>query len=126
MKVNLASSKSNENLYACTLLFRYRKNKQQKKFLCDERMFHMKGKSPSLIYKACIKRGKDEEYILPMGNCNWAYEFVGVLEIVELALGRKPDEVWHRFSERMNPERRIPLKTKLSAYQAKLRFENTQ
>ncbi len=119
--------KIDSDSYACTLLFQFRKNNsEKKKMLCEERIFKVFATSEEDAYQKSLEIGKREELEFDYGTYIEYYEFVGILELVELSI-ENDDEIWHSYKNLYTPMKRknkiIPMKDKLGAFARLKRFE---
>jgi hypothetical protein len=109
--------------YAAKLLFQFRvvvDGDPGKRRLCEERIVLLKAltaKDALAKAKSKAKQGQ-HSYKNDEGN-KVHFEFVGVLELLQLGIECDNDEVWYDIVERMLPSERrdrlIPPETKLNA-----------
>ncbi len=119
----IMSSKAKK--YAARMLFQFRtveNGLSNKKRLCEERIILFEGSSAAECYRSAKKRGKREELSYVDGNVEVFFEFIGIVELIELDM-RDPDEVWWHFVEKIKPmeniDKLIPRKDQLSAFKKK-------
>lgn len=100
--------------FSAKLLFQFRievGGDNGKRRLCEERIvtFHAKSGRAALAAAKC--KGKQSEHIYENDAGNRVYfEFVGILELLELGALFAADEVWYDIKERLLPmERRDKL-----------------
>jgi hypothetical protein len=123
----LSRRSDNDDVYACTLLFQFRnENSQEKRRLCEERIFKLFAVNIEEAYKKSLSIGKREECIFEYSDRKQYYEFIGILELVELSLPEEDDEIWHRYVELKSPLERykkiIPEKSSLSVFRRQKRL----
>jgi hypothetical protein len=123
----VTKSKVQRMKFACTLLFQFRRNNSlSKRRLCEERIFAFYDRDEESAYKQSIRIGKDEEMIFNYASYTEFYEFVGVMQLVELSVSESRNEIWHRFREMITPKERrkklIPPKNKLDVFTRQKRF----
>jgi hypothetical protein len=111
--------------YSAKLLFQHRADygscKSDIMRRCEERLIVLSARNAqSALRKAKAHGGKaefsgDEE----MGNPGFRFEFIGVMDLLEIGLECDPDEVWYDISTRKLPMERksklIPREEKLNA-----------
>src|SRR5580765_5994879 len=100
--------------YDAKLLFQWRvmrKGKALKRRLCEERIIVFRAGSPSDALRYAQQRGKADR--LTYRNLHREaviFEFVGILDVLELGSECAKDEVWYEIKERVSPmERRSEL-----------------
>jgi hypothetical protein len=111
--------------YSAKLLFQHRSDlgdgKSDIMRRCEERLIVLSARdAKSALRKAKAHGGKSEfSGNEEMGNPGFRFEFVGVLDLLEIGIECEPDEVWYDISTRKLPmERRdklIPPEEKLNA-----------
>jgi len=109
--------------FAVCLLFQFKvinKGKVNKKRICEEKIYHIISNSANEAYKKALSIGKDEEFNFKEKQKNIFYEFVGIIEMIELVELDEKNVVWSRFVEKLLPLERkakiIPPKNKLSVF----------
>lgn len=114
---------SNKKIFASLLLFQFRVVKNgvsNKKRICEERIIHFFEKTPKEALVKAQKRGKEEEFDYEDNGKHIFFEFIGIVELIDLMLSDKKDEVWSRFVEKVLPMERknkiIPKKKKLCVF----------
>lgn len=109
--------------YAAKLLFQFRVDlgvDTGKRRLCEERIVMFRASSAKTALAIAKRKGKLAEVDYDNNEGNRVYfEFVGVIELLELGLECEADEVWYEIRERLLPmERRgslIPPEDQLNA-----------
>lgn len=109
--------------FAALMLFQFRnvkKNKVNKKRVCEERIIIFEEDTADSAYRKALKRGKEEETEYEDSGVKILFEFVGIMEMVELGASFEDDEVWCRLIEKIEPmenkNKLIPKKTHLLAF----------
>ena len=109
--------------YAALLLFQFRvvtDGKSNRKRICEERIVHLFCGTPEEAIKLAQERGKDEEFDYEDDKRHIFFEFIGVVELVDLISLDGEDEVWSRLVEKVYPLERkdklIPKVEKLSVF----------
>ena len=99
--------------FAAKLLFQYRVvrgGKSNRKRVCEERIVLLKGRDPLEASRRARATGRGEEFRHQIDGGAVFFEFVGILDLVELERARETNEVWSRLHERLLPfERRRQL-----------------
>jgi hypothetical protein len=100
--------------YAAKLLFQYRVDiagDPGKRRLCEERIINFTARSTSEALRTAKRRGKEAEYAYKNSDGNKvAFEFVGIMELMDLGSEAEADEVWYDMRERLLPmERRSKI-----------------
>jgi hypothetical protein len=116
--------------YSAKLLFQFRVDlgaDTGKRRLCEERLITFHARSARAALAVAKRKGKQSEHDYANGEGNRVYfEFVGVMELVELGVECDADEVWYDIRERLLPmERRgklVPPEDQLCA----LRIEQSK
>lgn len=110
--------------YSAKLLFQFRVDLGQrsgKHRLCEERIILIEAETAASALASAKSTGKTSEYSYENDDGNEVhFEFVGVMELLELGLECDEDEVWYEVSEKLSPmERRsklIPAESALNAF----------
>ena len=111
------------NRYAAKLLFQFRVDidgDAGKRRTCEERIVVTTARSAASALTKSKRKGHSaqHDYCNNDGNAVF-FEFVGVMDLLELGAESDPDEVWYDIRERLLPmERRevfIPPEAKLNA-----------
>jgi Domain of unknown function (DUF4288) len=114
---------SNNLRFSAKLLFQFRVDlgiNTGKRRLCEERIVTFLSRSAKHALSIAKRKGKQAEYNYENSDGNKVYfEFIGVMELLELGCECAADEDWYDICERLSPlERRarlIPLEDQLSA-----------
>lgn len=111
------------NRYAAKLLFQFRvvvNGNSGKRRICEERIIVLEAptaKKALSLAKRCWKKAQ-HRYHNNEGN-PVHFEFVGVMELLELGIECQADEVWYDIVERVSPSERkgklIPPDSQLNA-----------
>jgi hypothetical protein len=118
------SSDSDElGRYAAKLLFQYRVTGatwENKRRLCEETIVLVHAVCAGEALKIAKKRGRTSQLSYKNSDGNRVrFEFVGVLDLLELGVECKDDEVWYEIHERLLPMERksalIPAESELCA-----------
>ena len=111
--------------YAALLLFQFRMESDRRmRRICEERIINFEAEEPDAALDFAIRKGIEEQHELLFGARRAWFEFIGVVELVELTVDDEGDcrEVWTRFVEKVLPmERRtalIPPKEKLALFKS--------
>ena len=111
------------NKFAAMLLFQFRTerfNIVNKKRVCEERIYHIYCQNKNDAFTKALAIGKREEFDYVDNDKKVFFEFVGILDIVELDVVEDENLVWSRFIEKIEPMERkdkiIPPKTKLTIF----------
>jgi hypothetical protein len=111
------------NRYSAKLLFQFRVDigsDSGKRRLCEERIVVVHARSAQVAIKKSNRRGKSAEhsYVNDEGN-NVYFEFIGIMDLLELGPECEDDEVWYDIKERLLPmerrDRLIPPESDLNA-----------
>ena len=110
--------------FVAKLLFQFRvvRSKPAARRLCEERMVLFRARSQTAAVSEARRRGKaaQHSYKNVLGE-PVHFEFVGILDLLELGGECERDEVWYRLVERLRPlERRrklLPTEASLHAGQ---------
>jgi hypothetical protein len=109
--------------YSAKLLFQFKViigSDPGKRRLCEERIVLLSARDAhSALTKAKI-RGKTSQHRYMNSDGNPVhFEFVGVMDLLELGAECDPDEVWYELNERLLPSERrekfIPPESQLNA-----------
>jgi hypothetical protein len=109
--------------YAAKLLFQFRSVKSGiscRRRICEERIVILNAESAKAALAAAKKRGRGEETSYRDCDKIVFFEFVGVLDLLDLGAESEPDEVWWELKTRVSPmERRdslVPPEKELTAF----------
>jgi hypothetical protein len=114
MAVKPTARKSRPGRYAAKLLFQFRvlvDGDPGIRRLCEERIitFHARGGRAALAEASRQGEAGQHRYRNSDGN-SVSFDFVGVLDLLELGMECEPNEVWYDIVERVHPmERRARL-----------------
>ena len=111
--------------YSAKLLFQWRpvrNERTRKRRACEERIITFAARSPKAALQKANRVATSENYAERHGELRLYFEFVGVLQLVEL-VGAETDphvrEVWWEYVERLSPSERkaklIPRPSQLQA-----------
>lgn len=100
--------------YAAKLMFQFRvvvDGESSKRRTCEDRIVLIQAKSARAALSAAKRRGKESEFRCLNDEGNPVYfEFVGIMDLLELGIECREDEVWYDIVERLSPmERRSRL-----------------
>ena len=109
--------------YAAKLLFQYRVDVDGdpgKRRVCEERIVVFEAKDAHAALKKSQRRGKHAEHSYSNDRGNTVYfEFIGIIDLLELGIECDEDEVWYDIRERMLPmesrKKLIPPEHELNA-----------
>jgi hypothetical protein len=109
--------------FSAKLLFQFRvdiNGDPGKRRLCEERIVVFQAKNAHIALKMSQRRGKHAEYSYSNDDGNTVYfEFIGIMDLLELGIECDDDEVWYDIRERMLPmesrEKLIPPAAELNA-----------
>ena len=111
--------------FAACLLFQYKtvtNGKINKKRICEERIYHINAISTNKAYLKANKIGKDEEFSYQDGDKFISFEFIGIVDLIELSNFDDKNLVWSRFVEKLYPmerkEKVVPNKKKLTVFKS--------
>jgi hypothetical protein len=114
---------SDNRKFAALLLFQFRVDKNgisNKKRICEERIIHFFEKSPDEALVKARTRGKEEEFDYEDNGKHVYFEFVGIVELIDLISLGNEDEVWSILVEKVLPMERknnlIPDVNKLNVF----------
>jgi len=111
------------NRYAAKLLFQFRvivDGKSLQRRLCEERIILIDAGTARQALQLAKRRGKQGEFDYEGGDGHPVqFEFVGVMDLLELGIECDEGEVWYDIVERLSPSERrdrlIPPESELSA-----------
>ncbi len=109
--------------YCAKLLFQFRvvvNGDSRARRLCEERMLVFRAASPRLALAEAKRRGRAAQHRY-RNNAGEAvhFEFVGILDLLQLGVECEADEVWYDLVERVRPmERRHAILPKEDALNA--------
>jgi hypothetical protein len=109
--------------YAAKLLFQFRvivNGDSGKRRLCEERIVVLEANPAKAALKKAKAKGKSGEHSYKNTDGNKVrFEFIGVMELLELDPACRDDEVWYDIVERVSPSERrdklIPPEAQLNA-----------
>ncbi|MBK9577518.1 MAG: hypothetical protein IPO40_10605 [Fibrobacteres bacterium] len=91
--------------YSCKLLFQWNPSKDGIEYrtrrLCEERIYKFPAKSPTSALKHAKKLGLKEEFEHPTEIGIVKFQFVGVLELIQLIDYGENSELWYEMKERV-------------------------
>ena len=110
--------------YVAKLLFQFRvtvAGKHFKRRLCEERFIMFRAASAKEALAHAKRRGKEEQHSYKNSGGNPVrFEFIGVMELLDLDLASEEDEVWYEIKQMVAPSERkaelIPARTVLHAF----------
>jgi len=112
-----------ENRYAAKLLFQFRTEKNglsNKRRVCEERIVVINAKTANEAFQLAKDRGSSGEFSYSDKGSLIFFEFIGIVDLIELGVSLEQDEVWWKFSEKVLPMERsnklIPSKDNLSVF----------
>lgn len=109
--------------YAAKLLFQFRVvvngNSSQRR-TCEERIIVVNARSAESALLRAKRNGRKGQYQTLNSDGNPVhFEFIGILDLLELGIECEPDEVWYDIVERVSPSERrdeiIPRESELCA-----------
>ena len=111
------------NRYAAKLLFQFRvtvDGEDGKRRICEERIILLEAKHAKHAVTKAKQRGREGKHTYKTSDGNRVrFEFVGVLELIQLGSECEPDEVWYEIRDRLTPSERkeklIPPESELRA-----------
>jgi hypothetical protein len=122
------SKKDRLHLYAAMLLFQWRTTKAVTvRRSCEKRIINFRSRNARTAWTKATRHGRDAEYKWGLNEKGKAvhFEFIGILDLLELGVECGPDEVWYDVVEMVKPmERRrklIPPKSRLNALRNEVR-----
>lgn len=110
--------------YSVKLLFQWRRvvgRRSGKVRTCEERIVTFKARNAEDAWRKGNRLGKDGEfdYANSLGGTT-QFEFIGIMEMLQLGLEIHPGEVWWDIVDRLKPSERrsrfIPPKERLQAF----------
>jgi len=91
-----------------------------KKRICEERIYHIYASSADKAYSKANQIGKEEEFSYKDGDKLISFEFIGIIDLIELSCLEDKNLIWSRFVEKLYPMERkdkiIPEKDKLTVF----------
>jgi len=109
--------------FAVFLLFQFKTEKNNiinKKRICEERIYNIECETSNIAYKEAKKIGKKEEFSYIEDKQKVNFEFIGIIDLVELSTLDDNNIVWSRFVEKLTPMERkdkiIPTKDNLTVF----------
>jgi len=113
------------NIYAVCLLFQFKtelNNKVNKRRVCEERIYHINCNNAEDAYQKAINIGKNEEFYYMKDKKKVYFEFIGIIDLIELSELEEKNVVWSRYIEKVTPMERkdkiIPPKDKLTVFKS--------
>lgn len=130
----MKSKKETTGRYAAKLLFQFRVSSrewQNKRRLCEEMIVVFQAGSASDALKLAKRRGRSSQHSYKNSDGNRVYfEFVGVLDLLELGVECDADEVWYEIKERLLPKERkaaiVPAERDLCAIRNERRWTGVE
>jgi hypothetical protein len=111
--------------YAALMLFQFRtvrNSESNRKRVCEERIILFEENDPIVAYNKALKRGREEGASYEDNGADVFFEFIGIMEFVELGESLEKDEVWWRMTEKLEPmenrNKLIPDKNDLLAFKS--------
>ena len=109
--------------YPAKLLFQYRRKhgrRISKRCLCEERIVTFKSPHPEAALATAKRLGRDSEHDYAAADGGHIYfEFLGIIDLIDVSIGSDEGEVWFEFYERLTPRKRlsklIPKESELTA-----------
>ncbi len=92
--------------YAAWILFQFRVEENgisNKRRICEEKIYHIKAQNPNDAYNKGVKIGKEEEFCYEEQSKIVYYEFIGIIDLIELFEIEDKNVVWDRFIEKIQP-----------------------
>ncbi len=119
----MTRTKSPDERYAAKLLFQYRVEEGGVSNImrtCEERIIILKAKSARLALSAAKRRGVDGQHSYKNDGGGVVYfEFVGVMDLLQLGAECDDDEVWYDITKMKTPKERaqsiLPPEEELNA-----------
>ncbi len=109
--------------FAIYLLFQFKtieNNTINKRRVCEERIYHIESETPDIAYEKAKELGLQEEFSYIEDKVKINFDFIGIIDLVELSILEDDNLVWSRFVEKVNPmerkEKIIPLKENLTIF----------
>jgi uncharacterized protein DUF4288 len=123
MRTRRGHSRSGSRRFAATLLFQFRvviRGDSGKRRVCEKRIINFVAQGARRALSTARKAGRAAEYrYRNLSGYQVRFEFVGLLDLMELGVECGPDEVWYDIITMVRPmERRrklIPRAPKLNA-----------
>jgi len=114
--------------FAAFLLFQFKTTTNDiinKKRICEERIYNINTTSSEDAYLKANQIGKEEEFSYNDEEKLINFEFIGIVDLIELSDIDDENLVWSRFQEKVNPMERksklIPKKEKLTVFKTNKR-----
>jgi hypothetical protein len=111
--------------YAALMLFQFRtvrNSESNKKRVCEERIILFEENDSEVAYNKALERGREEETSYEDNGAEVFFEFIGIMEFIELGDSLEEDEVWWRMTEKLEPmenrNKLIPDKNDLLAFKS--------
>jgi Domain of unknown function (DUF4288) len=109
--------------FAAKLLFQFRvmvNGHANRRRVCEERMIVIAAQSAEKAYQFALKAGRSAQYHYKNHAGNPVhFEFVGILDLLQLGIECGPNEVWYDIKYMLMPKERskriLPPKRKLNA-----------
>jgi hypothetical protein len=118
--------------YAAKLLFQFRvvsNGMSNRRRLCEERIILINARNAKAALTAAKKRGSqgEHDYENSAGGRVF-FEFVGVMDLLELGIECSQGEVWYDIVERLEPKERrgqlVPKEARLSSIRLEKRIQD--
>ena len=113
--------------FSAKLLFQWRpvgQGARKKRRLCEERIVTYSAGSAEEAYDKAQAIGRHEEFEDDQGAVLVRFEFIGLLELIDITSGYDDGEVWYEIREMVSPMERksriIPSKSELRALKEKV------
>ena len=114
--------------FAAFLLFQFKTTTNDiinKKRICEERIYNINTTSSEDAYLKANQIGKEEEFSYNDEEKLINFEFIGIVDLIELSDIDDENLVWSRFQEKVNPMERksklIPKKENLTVFKTNKR-----
>lgn len=108
--------------YSAKLLFQWRpvrNGRSRKRRVCEERIVTFAARSPKTALSKAKRIGTSEQFTDSRDGVSIFFEFVGVLQLMDVSLSYEEGEVWWELVERVQPSERrsslIPPERELDA-----------
>jgi len=98
------------NHYSAKLLFQWlpiRSGKTRKRRVCEKRIVTFTAETPEAALQKAKDIGSSEEYVEEKSDGKVCFEFIGVLELMDVSMNIEEGEVWSELVEMIEPEKRI-------------------
>jgi len=113
--------------FSALMLFQFRTEKNgisNQRRVCEERIIVIQASSALEALRLVRQKGIDEEFSYYDNDIEVFFEFIGVMELIELGTFLDEDEVWYHFIEKLRPmenkDKILPSESQLDAFQNKL------